>query len=158
MKFLIESTSLTPLYQDSTQSRVRRIIGRRRAAGLDRYIGVLRQGGGQDSIDPITELLSQLSSKVMSSSNGPVYVCVCADSNGGSGTGGGGGGGAEGRRPLSDFPTHIQQLLDQQERQAFERGSPLRRPVYRKVLAGSAVPYDGPLPTYLVPGTCGTRG
>lgn len=77
MKFLIESTSLTPLYQDSTQSRVRRIIGRRRAAGLDRYIGVLRQGGGQDSIDPITELLSQLSSKVMSSSNGPVYVYVC---------------------------------------------------------------------------------
>ena len=57
--------SLTTLFHDmATQSRVRRLIGRRRA-GLDRYIGVLSRevggGGAQDNIDPITELLTQLS-------------------------------------------------------------------------------------------------
>ena len=49
----------------AAQSRVRRLIGRRRA-GLDRYIGVLSRevgAGGQDGIDPITELLTQLSGK-----------------------------------------------------------------------------------------------
>jgi hypothetical protein len=58
------SWSLTPLYQDmATQTRVRRLIGRRRA-GLDRYIGVLSRevgSGQQDNIDPITELLTHLS-------------------------------------------------------------------------------------------------
>ena len=49
----------------ATQSRVRRLIGRRRA-GLDRYIGVLSRGGevvsgAQDNVDPITELLAHLS-------------------------------------------------------------------------------------------------
>ena len=78
---------------------------------------------------------------------------------------GGAGGGGSGRRLISEFPPHIQQLLDQQDRQGFERGSPLRRPVYRKVVAGSGivppVQYDGSLPTYLLPGRlmliyCGT--
>lgn len=65
--------------------------------------------------------------------------------------------GGSGRRLVTEFPPHIQQLLDQQDRQAFERGSPLRRPVYRKVIAGGGVAqpfqYDGSLPTYLLPGT-----
>ena len=49
--------------QNAVQSRVRRLIGRRRGGGLDRYIGVLQREAGQaqDSVDPITELLSQLS-------------------------------------------------------------------------------------------------
>ena len=57
---------MTVEHQDmAAQSRVRRLIGRRRA-GLDRYIGVLSRevgAGGQDGIDPITELLTQLSGK-----------------------------------------------------------------------------------------------
>lgn len=62
--------SLTPLHQDmATQSRVRRLIGRRRA-GLDRYIGVLSRGGevvsGAQDNDPITELLAHLSGEVVS--------------------------------------------------------------------------------------------
>lgn len=125
------------LEQDiATQSRVRRLIGRRRA-GLDRYIGVLSREMGsvglQDNGDPITELLTQLS---------------------GPNSGGGGGGGGSGRRLISEFPPHLQQLLDQQDRQAFERGSPLRRPVYRKLVASSglAPQYDGSLPAYLLPG------
>lgn len=65
--------SLTASYQDvAAQSRVRRLIGRRRA-GLDRYIGVLSRevgSGGQDNIDPITELLTQLSGVIF-------FVCVC---------------------------------------------------------------------------------
>ncbi len=40
------------------------------------------------------------------------------------------------RRLPSDLPPHIQQLLDQQELQSFERSSPSRRPVYRKLLIG----------------------
>ena len=40
------------------------------------------------------------------------------------------------RRLPSDLPPHIQQLLDQQERQGFDRSSPSRRPVYRKLLVG----------------------
>ena len=56
--------SLTSLYQDPTvvQSRVRRLIGRRRA-GLDRYASILsREASQSHDYDPITELLSQLSS------------------------------------------------------------------------------------------------
>ena len=75
----------------------------------------------------------------------------------GSGGGSSGASGGSGRRLISEFPPHIQQLLDQQDRQGFERGSPLRRPVYRKVVAGSgiapSIQYDGSLPTYLLPGT-----
>ena len=46
-----------------------------------------------------------------------------------------GGTGASRRLP-SELPPHIQQLLDQQELQSFERSSPSRRPVYRKLLIG----------------------
>ena len=58
-------TLLDPSHHDPTvQSRVRRLIGRRRA-GLDRYVGMFRESGqAQDNVDPITELLSQLSSKL----------------------------------------------------------------------------------------------
>lgn len=103
----VEHRALREMEHDPTvQSRVRRLIGRRRA-GLDRY--VYREGGqSQDNIDPITELLSQLSSS--------------------------GGGSSSGRRLVSDVPPHIQQLLDQQERQALERRSPQRRPMYRKII------------------------
>lgn len=78
---------------------------------------------------------------------------MTAGPNSGSGGGSGSAGvGGSGRRLISEFPPHIQQLLDQQE-----RGSPLRRPVYRKLVAGSGVApsiqYDGSLPTYLLPGT-----
>lgn len=135
------------LEQDmGTQNRVRRLIGRRRA-GLDRYIGVLSRevgSGPQEGIDPIAELLSQLS--------GP--------NSGGGGSGGAvgnsGASGSSGRRLISEFPPHIQQLLDQQERQTFERGSPMRRPVYRKLVTSGGLPpsinYDSSLPTYLLPG------
>ena len=37
-----------------------------------------------------------------------------------------------GRRPPSDIPPHIQQLLEQPS-----SSSPSRRPVYRKILAGA---------------------
>ena len=56
--------SLTSMHQDPTvvQSRVRRLIGRRRA-GLDRYASILsREASQSHDYDPITELLSQLSS------------------------------------------------------------------------------------------------
>jgi hypothetical protein len=52
------------VHQDPTvvQSRVRRLIGRRRA-GLDRYASILsREASQPHDYDPITELLSQLSS------------------------------------------------------------------------------------------------
>ena len=52
------------MHQDPTvvQSRVRRLIGRRRA-GLDRYASILsREASQSHDYDPITELLSQLSS------------------------------------------------------------------------------------------------
>ena len=52
------------MHQDPTvvQSRVRRLIGRRRA-GLDRYASILsREASQPHDYDPITELLSQLSS------------------------------------------------------------------------------------------------
>ncbi len=57
--------SLTLPHHDPTvQSRVRRILGRRRA-GLDRYVGMFRDSAqSQDNVDPITELLSQLSSEL----------------------------------------------------------------------------------------------
>ncbi len=64
-------------------------------------------------------------------------------------------GAGSGRRPITEFPPHIQQLLEQQERQGFERGSPLRRPVYRKIVAGGGAPpvqYETPLPTFLLQG------
>lgn len=49
--------------QNTVQSRVRRLIGRRRGGGLDRYVGVFQREASQsqDNVDPITELLSQLS-------------------------------------------------------------------------------------------------
>ena len=56
--------SLTSVHQDPTvvQSRVRRLIGRRRA-GLDCYASILsREASQPHDYDPITELLSQLSS------------------------------------------------------------------------------------------------
>ena len=56
---------------------------------------------------------------------------------GGSGVGGvsqGAGGGAGGRRLFSDMPAHVQHLLE--ERQHFERVSPSRRTVYRKIVSG----------------------
>lgn len=88
----------------------------------------------------------------------PPSTDVCStgpNSGSGGGSGSGAGVGGSGRRLVSEFPPHIQQLLDQQERQAFERGSPLRRPVYRKLVAGSGITpsYEGALPTYLLPGT-----
>ena len=43
------------------------------------------------------------------------------------------------RRILSDVPSHIQQLLEQQERQVLERASPSRRP-YRKIVIGGGGP------------------
>ena len=64
--------------------------------------------------------------------------------NGGSGVGGGGvsvpavsvggGGGAGGRRFFPDMPVHVQHLLE--ERQHFDRVSPSRRTVYRKIVSG----------------------
>lgn len=73
---------------------------------------------------------------------------MCAGPNSGSGSGG-----ASGRRLVTEFPPHIQQLLDQQDRMG---GSPLRRPMYRKVVTGGSgappLQYDGPLPAYLLPG------
>ncbi len=49
------------------------------------------------------------------------------------------GSGSHGGQRLAptDVPPHIQQLLDQQERQALERRSPLRRPMYRKITSGA---------------------
>ena len=68
-----EWCSLTVVHheQNAVQSRVRRLIGRRRGGGLDRYIGVLQREASQnqDSVDPITELLSQLSGEC-------VYLCM----------------------------------------------------------------------------------
>lgn len=78
--------------------------------------------------------------------------CDRAGPNSGSGSGNSAGSGASGRRLISEFPPHIQQLLDQQERQAFERGSPLRRPMYRKVVTSGGMTYEGALSTYLLPG------
>ena len=46
----------------------------------------------------------------------------------------GAGGGAGGRRLFSDMPAHVQHLLE--ERQHFERVSPSRRTVYRKIVSG----------------------
>ena len=149
----------------AAQSRVRRLIGRRRA-GLDRYIGVLSREVGQgapDSIDPITELLTQLSGKGMVhyyvvSPSTMFGVCLVGPNSGGGATASGNNSGeaGSGRRLITEFPPNIQQLLDQQDRQAFERGSPIRRPVYRKVIAGGGVAppmhYDNSLPTYLLPG------
>ncbi len=66
------------------------------------------------------------------------------------------GGGASGRRDY--YPPHIQQLLDQERHSYDHRGSPLRRPVYRKVMVGGGAPplgYDGsPLPVNLNAGQC----
>ena len=53
-----------PHEQSTVQSRVRRLIGRRRGGGgLDRYVGMFQREAAPlpDSVDPITELLSQLS-------------------------------------------------------------------------------------------------
>ena len=81
-------------------------------------------------------------------------LSIGPNSGGGGGSSGASGGG--GRRLISEFPPHIQQLLDHQDRQVLERASPLRRPVYRKVMPGSGIAppiqYDGALPTYLLPG------
>ena len=66
--------SLTSVHQDPTvvQSRVRRLIGRRRA-GLDRYASILsREASQSHDYDPITELLSQLSSGKVK-----CVCCVC---------------------------------------------------------------------------------
>ena len=65
----------------------------------------------------------------------------------------GGGGGAASRRIPPDVPPHIQQLLEQQERQALERGSQMRRPICRRVLApGGSEFADNPGSVYLIPG------
>ena len=62
---------------NAVQSRVRRLIGRRRA-GLDRYLGTLSREASQpqDSVDPITELLSQLSGQKMREKRG--HQCMYA--------------------------------------------------------------------------------
>lgn len=124
---------------NTVQNRVRRLIGRRRGGGLDRYISALREPASQsqDNVDPISELLSQLS---------------------GPGGSGGGGTGPSGRRIVhAEVPSHIQQLLDHQERQALERVSPSRRPIYRKVLA-PGLPPEHPSTVFLLTGGGGLSG
>ena len=73
------SSLTTSLHHEpnAVQSRVRRLIGRRRA-GLDRYLGTLSREASQpqDSVDPITELLSQLSGQKMREKRG--HQCVYA--------------------------------------------------------------------------------
>ena len=68
---------MTYAHQDSqstvAQSRVRRLIGRRRA-GLDRYIGALSREMGQDSIDPIADMLTQLTGKGVLSLGLPPHI------------------------------------------------------------------------------------
>lgn len=66
------------------------------------------------------------------------------------------GGGAAARRVPPDVPPHIQQLLDQQERQALERGSPMRRPLCRRILTsgGGTEIIDSPGSVYMIPGLC----
>lgn len=121
---------LEPSSTSAMQNRVRRLIGRRRGGGggggLDRFIGsALRDpAGSQDSVlvDPISELLAQLSSA-------------------GSGAPPSAGGGS--RRILSEVPLHIQQLLEQQERQGLERASPSRRPYRKIVISGGPPGADG---------------
>ncbi|XP_064386220.1 uncharacterized protein LOC135334795 isoform X4 [Halichondria panicea] len=86
----------------------------RRRAGLDRYVGMFRESGqAQDNVHPITELLQHVSQLSSSGSHGGQRLAP------------------------TDVPPHIQQLLDQQERQALERRSPLRRPMYRKITSGA---------------------
>ena len=66
---------------------------------------------------------------------------------------GAGGSSAAARRIPPDVPPHIQQLLEQQERQALERGSPMRRPICRRVLTSGGPEFgDGPGNVYIVPG------
>ena len=73
------SSLTTSLHHEpnAVQSRVRRLIGRRRA-GLDRYLGTLSREASQpqDSVDPITELLSQLSGQKMREKRG--HQCMYA--------------------------------------------------------------------------------
>ncbi len=62
---LIAMVTLTSVNQDSasgSQSRVRHVIGRRRA-GLGRYVTALSRELGQDSVDPIADMLSQLTGR-----------------------------------------------------------------------------------------------
>lgn len=118
---------LEPSSASAMQNRVRRLIGRRRGGGggggLDRFIGMRDPAGSQDSVlvDPISELLAQLSGAGSGAPPPP-------------------GGGT--RRILSDVPSHIQQLLEQQERQVLERGSPSRRP-YRKIIISGGPGSEG---------------
>ena len=94
-------------------------------------LGGVRPPGGSPQIFPLTFILS---------------FPLCLD------RGAGGGSGAARRIP-PDVPPHIQQLLEQQERQALERGSPMRRPICRRVLASGGTEYgDGPGNVYIVPG------
>ena len=82
-------------------------------------------------------------------------------SGGGGGLGGGGGGGG-GRRVPAEVPSHIQHLIEQQqqERQAFERGAGLRRPIYRKIVAaGQGASAEGmAMGDYVMPGALFGRG
>ncbi|CAI8013990.1 hypothetical protein GBAR_LOCUS8800 [Geodia barretti] len=91
----------------------------------------------QDNVDPITELLSQLSGTGSGSGGAGGGGGSGGGGSGGSGVGSmsqGAGGGAGGRRLFSDMPAHVQHLLE--ERQHFERVSPSRRTVYRKIVSG----------------------
>ena len=62
---------------------------------------------------------------------------------------GGGGGGGGGRRLFSEVPVHVQHLLEHQERQHFERASPSRRPVYRKIVSGMQGSGSFPVPYHI---------
>ena len=76
-----------------------------------------------------------------------------AGPGGGTGNSASGGGGGV-RRLISDVPPHIQQLLEQQDRQSFERGSPSRRLVYRKIVGAPSS--EGFATGYAVPGVFGS--
>ena len=64
------------------------------------------------------------------------------------------GGGAAARRVPADVPPHIQQLLEQQDRQqALERASPMRRPICRRMLVPQgSEPGEGSGNVYIIPG------
>ncbi len=80
MIVVVAIVTLTPVNQDSAlfaQGRVRRLIGRRRA-GLDRYVGALSREMGQESVDPISDMLSQLTGKVMSAFRSLLFITLPA--------------------------------------------------------------------------------
>lgn len=129
--------------QGGMHNRVRRMMVRRRGGGERHYPFFRESQISQDSsVDPLSELLSHLGKRneegekrrpSRKEKESEIVVSL----------------GGAGRRLPSDIPPHIQQLLDHQDRQqTFERASPLRRPVYRKLLVGghprnSSKPWGG---------------